>query len=79
MTGVIYDPEVIGGAELQEGDVIVRIWIVVDAKIYPGIPIPEGWRRLSERTVAAECCDFVNFIRFVVSTCQALQVDLVDR
>ena len=27
----------------------------------PGIPIPEGWRRVSEETVAAACCDFVHF------------------
>ena len=45
-------PVVTGGAEPQEGGGIARAWIE-DPKVYPGIPMPQGWRWVTEGTVVA--------------------------
>ena len=54
-------PVVNWGAEPQKGGGIARAWIVVDMKVYPGIPIPKGWRRVPVGTVVNEGGDFVAF------------------
>ena len=42
-------PVVTGGAEPKEGGGIARACIE-DPKVYPGIPIPQGWRWVPEGT-----------------------------
>ena len=41
------------GTEPREGGRIVRAWIIVDSKIYSGIPMPQGWRLVPEGKVVA--------------------------
>ena len=69
-------PVVTREAEPQEDDGTARTWIAVDPKVYPGIPMLQGWRQVPEETVVAAGGDFfLVFLCFVVSTCQALLAD----
>ena len=51
LTGDYSLPVVTEGAEPQEGGEIARAWIVEDPKVYPGMSMPQGWRRVPDGTV----------------------------
>ena len=42
-----------GKAESEEGGALAWAWIIVEPKVYPGIPMPQRCRRVYERTVVA--------------------------
>ena len=58
-------PVVTGGAEPQVGGGIARAWIK-DAKVYPGIPMPQWWRWVPEGTVVATGGRFVKMFRILL-------------
>ena len=63
----------------QQGGWIARAQIIVDPKVYSGKPMPQGMRRLHERTVVAAGGDFCFFPICCKYNCQALMADLMDR
>ena len=48
-------------AEPQKDDGIAQTWILVDPKVYPGLPMPQGWQRVIQGTVMAVGSSFVEF------------------
>ena len=66
-----------GGAEaavhwshqFQEGGGIARVWIVIDQKVCPKIPMSQGWRRVLEETIVTAGVIFLIFLQFIVRTC----------